>query len=102
MLVVLTIAFVFVVNLLTSLIKNVHWDWRGKAALAAALSTIGGVLALYLTGGVDAFTTSALFTTITSVFGTSQLIYQFIMRGSPVEEKLANSLNKPKEGNATL
>lgn len=94
MLAALIVAFVIAVNLLTSLIKNVNWNWRGKAALATLLSVVGGVLALYLTGGLAAFTAASLVQTVMTVYGSSQIIYQFIMRGSPVEEKLANSFSK--------
>jgi len=97
MLTALVIGFVIVVNLLTSLIKNVEWSFRGKAAVATVLSVLAAVLALFMTGGVAAFTTVALFQTFTTVYASSQLVYQFIMKGTVVEEKLALSGNKPKE-----
>jgi uncharacterized membrane protein len=93
---ILIIVFVIVVNILTSLIKNIQWNWKYKAATATILSVLAAVLALFMTGGIAAFTVPALFQTFTTVFASSQLIYQFIMKGTVVEDKLALSVNKPK------
>lgn len=92
----LIVASVVLVVLLTSLIKNVEWNFKSKAAVATVLSVLTAVLALFLTGGWAAFTSVALFQTFTAVYGSSQLTYQFIMKGTTVEEKLALSGNKPK------
>jgi len=92
----LIIASVVLVVLLTSLIKNVNWSFKGKAAVATVLSVLAAILALFMTGGWAAFTSVALFQTFTAVYGSSQLIYQFIMKGTVVEEKLSLSGNKPK------
>lgn len=92
----LIVASVVLVVLLTSLIKNVEWNFKGKAAVATVLSVLTAVLALFMTGGLAAFTAVALFQTFTTVYASSQLVYQFIMKGTVVEEKLALSGNKPK------
>src|SRR6185436_11377662 len=92
----LIIASVISVVLLTSLIKNVEWNFKGKAAVATILSVLTAILALFMTGGFAAFTTVALFQTFTTVYASSQLIYQFIMKGTTVENKLALSGNKRK------
>lgn len=96
MLAVLVIIAVILVVLLTSLIKNVEWNFKSKAAVATVLSVLTAILALFMTGGLAAFTSVALFQTFTTVYASSQIIYQFIMKGTAIETKLALSGNKPK------
>lgn len=93
---IIIVTLVMAVNILTSLIKNIQWSWRYKAATATVLSVLSAVVALFMTGGIAAFTVPALFQTFTTVFASSQLIYQFIMKGTVVEDKLALLVNKPK------
>lgn len=96
MLAILIVAFVLGVNIFTSLIKNIDWQWKYKALVATVLSVLAAGLALFFTGGIAAFTAPALFQTFTTVYASSQLFYQFIMKGTTAEKKLALAGNKPK------
>lgn len=80
------------VVLLTSLIKNVQWDHRAKNLVATILSIIAAAL-LFVTG-VDftAVTSLDLLGLITSVYGTSQLIYNFILTGTGLGQRVENKL----------
>jgi hypothetical protein len=79
------------VTLLTSVIKNVDWDYKHKALLATVLSVIAGVAGAFI--GVPLAEVGSVVSNlpqfILSVYGSSQLIYQFIFSGSGLERKLA-------------
>lgn len=77
----------------SSLLKNVEWPAKVKVALATVLSVLGGAGSAALAGS---FTGTNVTTSIAVVFAASQLLYKFILEGTPVEAKLANSLVTPK------
>jgi hypothetical protein len=76
------------VVLLTSLFKNVEWSDKVKNLVAVVFSVVGGAVSVWLSGGfdgaVDVLQTSLL------VYGASQLLYAFILKGTTPEAALAN------------
>lgn len=78
------------VTLFTSIIKNVDWDYKHKALLATVLSVVAGVAGAFI--GVPLAEVGSVVSNlpqfILSVYGSSQLIYQFIFSGSGLEKKL--------------
>lgn len=76
------------VVLLTSLFKNVDWSDKVKNLVAVVFSVVGGAVSVWLSGGfdgaVDVLQTSLL------VYGASQLLYAFILKGTKPETALAN------------
>lgn len=103
MLVIITIIAAIITVLLASLFKNVEWDQKLKLTLATVISVIDGSLATIVAhGGISGFGVLDMVDMISLVFTSSQLIYGFLLKGdtaplSKVEEKLANTLVKPKE-----
>ncbi len=78
------------VVLLTSIIKQVQWTDKTKNLVATVLSVIAaGIL---FVAGVDFSALAAidLVGLITSVYGSSQLIYNFILSGTGLDRKLAS------------
>lgn len=84
-------ALAVAVVLLTSLIKNVGWDGKKKNLVATVLSVAGA--AVFVLVGPDRSLNDAgdFFALATSAYGSSQLLYNFILRGTSVEEKLAET-----------
>jgi hypothetical protein len=76
------------VVLLTSLIKHVEWTAKTKNLLATALSTVGAAVATFVASG-GKFEGGDLLQHALTIYGASQLIFKFIMDGSPIERKLA-------------
>lgn len=89
------------VTLLASLIKNSEWDHKYKATVATVLSVIAGVAAAFVGVPVAELGTIAsnLPQFILSIYGTSQLLYQFILRGTTLDDKLAEVgyANNPRQ-----
>lgn len=89
MTVILVVVAGVAVVLLTSILKNTDWSPRYKNLLATVLSVIAAVL--LFVGGIDlgTVTTIDVLGLITSVYGTSQLVYNFILTGTGLEHSLA-------------
>ncbi len=85
----LILGFAVAVVLATSLFKQMQWSARTKNLIATVLSVLAGGITVYLTGGVAALTTVDLLQTITIIYGGSQAVYNFMLRGTAVEDKIA-------------
>lgn len=93
----LILGFVVLTVFATSLFKNVNWNPKQKNFLAVVISTIGaGIAVLISKGGVDALLTADLLESVVLVYGGSQALYNFVLNGTTVENKLANVGNKEK------
>jgi len=79
------------VVLLTSLIKNVGWNSKAKNAVATVLSVAGAGIFVLLSPDRSLNDSGDFFALATSAYGSSQLLYNFILRGTTVEEKLAET-----------
>ena len=78
------------VVLLTSIIKHVNWTDKTKNLVATVLSVVAAFV-LFISGvDFSAVTAIDLLGLITSVYGTSQLVYNFIFSGTGLERKLAS------------
>lgn len=84
-----------VVVLATSLFKNVDMSDKVKNVIATILSVIGGVVTTLGTNGWDfaQFEAGDVLGTVLIVYGAAQLIYHFILKGTAVEAKLAETGN---------
>lgn len=91
MLALISVGIAFAVVLFTSLLKNVNWNPKGKLVIATVLSVLGGVIAVVATGGWAAFAALPLFESVSMVFTASQLLYKFILDGTKLESKLAET-----------
>lgn len=91
MLALISVGIAFAVVLFTSLLKNVNWNPKGKLVIATVLSVLGGVIAVVATGGWAAFAALPLFESVSMVFTASQLLYRFILDGTKLEAKLAET-----------
>lgn len=89
-LVVLVVAVLVV--LLTSLFKNVGWSTRTKTLLATVLSVVGAAVGTLAANGwtLAVFATLDPFAVALSVYGLANLFYNFILKGTEPEAKLAN------------
>lgn len=86
----LVFGFVVATVLLTSLFKNVSWSDKSKNLLATVFSVIGGALTVVITkGGVDAVLSASIIESTLLVYGGSQALYGFILKGTAPEQWLA-------------
>ena len=83
---------VVAIVLATSLIKNVTMSDRTKNAITTVLSVIAGVVVDLSTHGFDFGTYAAadILGTVLVIYGASQALYNFILKGSPLDAKLEN------------
>lgn len=90
--VLLLVGLAVLVTLLTSLFKNVNWNPRVKNLVATVVSVVAAGATLFLKkDGIDALADADLMELSLQVYGASQLFYHFILRGTPVEERLAET-----------
>lgn len=85
-----------VVNLSTSLIKNIRMNSKQKSLVALATSALAGFAATWVQEG--GFDTGNFAQTAFLVFGASQAIYSFILKGTPADEillKTFGGMNQP-------
>ena len=88
----LIVAGAFAVLLLTSLIKNVNWSAKAKHVLTMTVSLFVGLgTAMIQTGGVEqlADNPDGVIGVIGVIYLSSQVVFQFIMKGSKAESFLA-------------
>ena len=90
----LVFGVVVAVVLATSLIKNVTMSTRAKNAIAAVLSVVAGVFVDLTTHGFDfgSYAAADILGTVLVIYGASQAIYQFILKGSPLDAKLEDAM----------
>jgi hypothetical protein len=81
---------VLLVVLATSLIKNVKMSDRVKNLIAVVLSTVAGVIIDLQTHGFDfgSYAAQDVLGTVLVIYGASQAVYNFILKGTTVEAKL--------------
>lgn len=81
---------VLAVVLATSLIKNVKMSDRVKNLIAVVLSTVAGVLIDLQTHSFDfgSYAAQDVLGTVLVIYGASQAVYNFILKGTTVEAKL--------------
>lgn len=77
------------VVLLTSLFKQADWNPKHKTLLATVLSVIAASVALLF--GVDVSTLAGVdvMQLVLSIYGSSQLFYNFILHGTKMDDTLA-------------
>lgn len=87
--IIILVAIIGVV-LMTSLFKTVNMSTKTKTAIATVLSVVGGVITDLSAKGFDVsqYAGVNILTAALVVYGGSQLIYNFIMKGTSVDAKL--------------
>lgn len=95
-------ACIVLVVLGTSLFKNVQMSDKVKNAIAVVLSTIAGILTDLAGRNFDfgSYAASDIFGTALIIYGASQLVYNFIMKGTTLDARL-ESVNSPVEEELT-
>lgn len=80
----------------TSLLKHCNWSVARKTAIASALSAVGGIVTVLATNewNVNNFATADVLETVILVYGSAQLIYNFIIKGFSA---IDNNVNAPLE-----
>jgi hypothetical protein len=91
MLVFVVLVAAIAVVLLTSLIKNVNWSSKHKNLVATVLSVLAASIMFVSVTPLATLSGTGVLSIITSVYGTSQLLYQFILNGTGLERKLAGT-----------
>jgi hypothetical protein len=83
---------VLAIVLATSLIKNVQMSDKVKNLIAVVLSTFAGVIIDLQTHGFDfgSYALQDVLGTVLVIYGASQAVYNFILKGTALEEKLEN------------
>lgn len=76
-----------VVTLLTSLFKTINLSSKWKSAIAVVLSVIAGGVTVWVSQGGD-FTTSNVVECVALVYAASQIIYDFILKGTALDARL--------------
>ena len=80
----------FVITLLTSLFKQPFMSSKVKNIIAIVVSVLAATLTAVLTGDVN--TTTDILVVVTSMYGTSQIFYKFLMQGGSLDTRLTNAL----------
>jgi len=88
------LGLILAVVLFTSLFKTVNMSAKTKNLIATILSVVGGVVADLAAKGFDVsqYVGVDILTAALVIYGGSQLIYNFIMKGTSVDAKLEDSL----------
>lgn len=85
---IIVIVVAVLVVLLTALLRNVEWSGRVTTVLATVLSVVGGVVTAFAANGWDVsqFGGADVLSTALAIYGSSQLLYNLILKGtSPIE-----------------
>lgn len=72
----------------TSLLKNVQFSHKVKHAVATVVALIGAGVAAFFTGDWQQANPADLSQLAFAVYGSSQLLYNFILKGTRVNETL--------------
>lgn len=78
------------VTLLTSLFKTANLSIKQKNLIATGFSVIAGAAAVYIQNDGN-FSTSTVAATATAVYGGAQLAYNFILKGTGLNDKLSST-----------
>lgn len=78
-----------VVTLLTSLFKTIDLSTKWKALIAVVLSVVAGAVTVWVTTGGD-FTTTNVVGAVGLVYAASQVIYNFILKGTSLDQTLTS------------
>jgi hypothetical protein len=83
---------IIAIVLATSLIKNVKMSDRAKNLIAVVLSTFAGVIIDLQTHGFDfgSYALQDVLGTVLVIYGGSQAVYNFVLKGTAAEAKLEN------------
>lgn len=76
-----------VVVLLTSLFKTIDLSDKVKALIAVVLSVVAGAVTVWTAAGGD-FSTSNVVTVVGLVYAASQVIYNFVLKGTGLDQAL--------------
>lgn len=82
------------VVLLTSLFKTINLDSKWKSLIAVVLSVAGGAVTVWVAQGGD-FTTTNVVQSVSMVYAGSQVLYDFIFKGTGLDQVLT-SIGGPK------
>jgi hypothetical protein len=74
----------------TSLIKTVRMSAKTKSTLALVTSAVAGIATAWIQSGASLFSGDSLQSAML-VFGTSQAIYNLVLRGTPADAILEKS-----------
>lgn len=86
-----------VVVLATAVFRNVEWSTKTVQLIAAILAAIGGGVTVLATNdwSFDSFAGADVVELSLVVYGASQLLYSFILKGTPFLNTLEHSVVKP-------
>ena len=87
---IVVLVIVIAVVLFTSLFKTVNMGVKTRTLIATILSVIGGAVADLASKGFDVsqYASLDILATALAIYGGSQLIYNFIMRGTDAGSSL--------------
>jgi len=81
------LGFGIVVTILTSVLKTINLDSRQRQSIAVVLSLLGGVALTWNQFDGD-YSTAHLTQTFAAVYASSQLIYQYLLSGTNLDQVL--------------
>lgn len=89
----------FLVVLSTAVLRNVEWSTKTVQLIAAVLAAVGGAVTALASNdwSFESFSGSDVLELSLVVYGASQLLYSFILKGTPLISTLESSVVKPKE-----
>jgi heme/copper-type cytochrome/quinol oxidase subunit 4 len=87
------------VVLLTSLFKTINLDPKWKSLIAVVLSVVAGAVTVWVSQGGD-FTTTNVVQSVTMVYAASQVLYDFVFKGTSLDQMLTSigSSDTPSTG----
>ena len=86
-----------VVTLLTSLFKTIDLSSKWKSLIAIVLSVLAGAVTVWVSQGGD-FSASNVVESVALVYAASQVIYDFILKGSNLDARLTAIGSKNQSG----
>ena len=78
-----------VVVLATSLFKTINLSSKVKALIAVVLSVVAGSVTVWVSQGGD-FTTTNVVQSVALVYAASQVMYDFIFKGTKIDNVLTS------------
>lgn len=85
------------VTLLTSLFKTINLSSKVKSLIAVVLSVVTGGVTVWVSQGGD-FTTSNVVESVALIYSASQIIYDFILKGTSLDARLTAVGSKDSSG----